>query len=170
MKTKKVFWVTFAGPVGSGKTPIANYLSYNFSLPIINNDAIRTEVMEDLGRFEINEYERRRDLRLNEAIKLNKPLIYDASIDRNWETRGKEVKNLPIDFFIISLDISRELLIRIYQAKKYSLNYELIDNYLDDHQKFLEINRGIVNVHITDENFKDRLEICRDALDLWLSS
>ncbi len=43
---KKV--ILFAGAVGSGKTPISNYLSYKLNLPIYNNDAIRSEVIEDL--------------------------------------------------------------------------------------------------------------------------
>jgi len=37
--------VAFAGVVGSSKTPISNYLSGVFGLPVFNADAVRSEVM-----------------------------------------------------------------------------------------------------------------------------
>ena len=39
--------ITFAGCVGSSKTPISNYLSTKLNLPIFNNDAIRSEIIEN---------------------------------------------------------------------------------------------------------------------------
>lgn len=45
----KPFVVTFGGMPRTGKTPIAFHLSYTFSLPIIQTNAIRMEVREDLG-------------------------------------------------------------------------------------------------------------------------
>ena len=50
MKDKTL--ITFTGAVGSSKTSIAHFLSSRFGLPIFNNDAIRTEVLEDLGVFD----------------------------------------------------------------------------------------------------------------------
>lgn len=46
----KKFCVTFAGAVGSSKTPVTHYLSCAFCLPILSNDAIRTEVKAFLER------------------------------------------------------------------------------------------------------------------------
>lgn len=57
------YCILFAGAIGSGKSPIANYLSYKFNLPVFNNDIIRTEVKEDLLRMDEEEYERRRSQR-----------------------------------------------------------------------------------------------------------
>jgi len=47
MKDENKFCLTFAGAAGSSKTPISNYLSTKLLLPVFNNDAIRTEVIED---------------------------------------------------------------------------------------------------------------------------
>lgn len=63
MKNKKIC-ITFAGAVGSSKTPISNYLSTKLNLPIFNNDAIRSEVIEDLGIFDSEEHLKRRNARL----------------------------------------------------------------------------------------------------------
>jgi cytidylate kinase len=54
MNNKKIC-ITFAGAVGSSKTPISNYLSSRLNLPIFNNDTIRSEVIEDLGVFDNKE-------------------------------------------------------------------------------------------------------------------
>lgn len=53
----KQICILFAGPIGSGKSPIANYLSYKLNLPIFNNDTIRTEVREDLLKMDVEEYQ-----------------------------------------------------------------------------------------------------------------
>jgi adenylylsulfate kinase-like enzyme len=67
---KKKVCIIFAGAVGSSKTPISNYLSIKLNLPIFNNDAIRSEVIEDLGFFDSNEHIKRRNSRLEEIIKV----------------------------------------------------------------------------------------------------
>lgn len=53
---KSPYCITFAGPVGSGKTPIAYYLSWNLALPILNNDSMRTETQEDRGELDMQTY------------------------------------------------------------------------------------------------------------------
>jgi adenylylsulfate kinase-like enzyme len=63
------FCLTFAGVVGSSKTPITNYLSGQLNLPVLNNDAIRTEVLEDLGEFNFDEYIKRRNERAESILK-----------------------------------------------------------------------------------------------------
>lgn len=70
--------------MGSSKSPIANYLSYNLNLPVLNNDCIRVEVTEDLSFLDQEEYERRKTERVNALINSEINFIYDASIDRIW--------------------------------------------------------------------------------------
>ncbi len=76
--------VTFAGCIGSSKTPIATYLSYKFGLPIFNNDALRSEIIEDFREFREDEYISRRNARCLELIESKKSFIFDASVDREW--------------------------------------------------------------------------------------
>lgn len=61
--------ITFAGAIGSSKSPIANYLSISLGLPIFNNDSIRSEVTEDLGILDSKEYLKRRNKRFQELLK-----------------------------------------------------------------------------------------------------
>lgn len=81
---KNKFLITFSGPIGSSRTSIAYYLSWKLNIPIFNNDSIRTEVIEDTGLLNIQEYEKRRDERLKEIVEKNISFIYDASVDREW--------------------------------------------------------------------------------------
>lgn len=60
--------ITFAGCVGSSKTPISNYLSTKLNLPIFNNDAIRSEIIENKGFLNIEEHKKIRDRRLKEVL------------------------------------------------------------------------------------------------------
>lgn len=86
MKINKPLCIAFAGVVGSSKTPIANYLSCKLNLPVFNNDAIRSGVIEDLGMLDTKVYEKRRDERLKEIIKNKISFICDASIDRSFRS------------------------------------------------------------------------------------
>ncbi|MCC6563838.1 hypothetical protein IT087_03015, partial [Candidatus Uhrbacteria bacterium] len=62
----KPYCISFAGAIGSSKTPIAHYLSLKLGLPIHNNDVVRTEVKEEFGELREGEYEKRRDQRIGE--------------------------------------------------------------------------------------------------------
>src|SRR3972149_2694511 len=96
------FLITFAGAVGSSKTPIAYYLSWKLGIPIINNDAIRTEVMEDVGFFDEEEYKKRRDSRIQELLKKSTSLIFDSSIDREWVNYEQAINAAKYKTFIIN--------------------------------------------------------------------
>lgn len=161
------YCITFAGVVGSSKTPIAHHLSWNLGLPVFNNDTLRTEVQEDLLRFEQDEYLRRRDERGRELINSGKSFIYDASIDREWKRLSKWLTEKNYKHFIISLDLSRGLLDKIYDAKGYTEGYRL-DELIAQHQAFLEGYGDLVDLHITDKEFKERLNIALDAIKSWL--
>jgi|688.fasta_scaffold13346_8 hypothetical protein len=156
---KKKFFITFAGAIGSSKTPIAHYLSIKFNLPIFNNDAIRSEVIEDIGFLNNEEYIKRRDLRLKEILDSGIPFIYDASIDRAWEDKKEYIIQSQYEAYIISLDLSKELLIKLYQAKKYNESLLIIDTLIKDHNDFLEQYEDDINLHITDKDFINRINI-----------
>jgi hypothetical protein len=162
------FFITFAGAVGSSKTPIAYYLSWKLNLPILNNDAIRTEVSEDLGFFSEEEYKKRRNERILEVLKNNSSIIYDASIDREWKNWEDKIINAGYKIFIISLDLSREFLTELYKKKNYHESLNRIDKLFFDHEEFLKNFNEIINLHITEKEFNDRLEISYLAIKDWL--
>jgi len=162
---KKPICITFSGCVGSSKSPITNYLSYNFNLPVFNNDAIRSEILEDFGEFNKDEYILRRNERCLSILESGKSFIFDASVDREWENLKLWLDKYNYDTFIISLDLSEKLLTKLYKAKNYSESLERLPELIKDHELFLEKYSKIVNLHITDELFLERLEISRRAVN-----
>lgn len=167
MGRKKVC-IIFAWAVGSSKTPISNYLSIKLNLPVFNNDAIRSEVIEDLGFFDSNEHIKRRNLRLEEIIKVWNTFICDVSVDREW-TRLKEILvSYDYDFFIISLNLSKDLLIKLYKAKEYFNSLSRIDELIEDHNNFLAQYSGDIKINITDNDFTDRIQISYQAVSKYL--
>lgn len=167
MPSKK-FCITFAGAVGSSKTPISNYLSTKLNLPIFNNDAIRSEVIEDFGFFNNEEYLKRRNSRLGEILIAGNSFICDVSVDREWEGFKEKLIAFNYDFFIISLDLSKELLIKLYQAKNYLESLERIDELIEAHNKFLNEYSVDVNLHITDAEFLNRMQFSYDEIKKYL--
>ena len=78
----KKFFISYAGAIWCGKSPITNYISTKLWLPVFDTDAIRSEVVEDLMKFDEIEINKRIKERLNSVIEDWKSFIYDASIDR----------------------------------------------------------------------------------------
>ncbi|PIR79981.1 MAG: hypothetical protein COU25_02430 [Candidatus Levybacteria bacterium CG10_big_fil_rev_8_21_14_0_10_35_13] len=166
MKNKYI--VLFAAPVGTSKTPIAHFLSSKLSIPVHSNDAIRSEVAEDLLFFDQKEYEKRRDKRLEEIFKKGNPFILDASIDREWDDNYKKLINESnYKIFIISIDLSKEFIVKLFKTKDYTA-FDKLDGWIKDHEEFLEKYKNLVNFHITDENFKDRLKLSAEKLQEWI--
>ncbi|MCL2280482.1 AAA family ATPase [Candidatus Saccharibacteria bacterium] len=167
---KKV--ILFAGCPGSGKTPIAYYLSQNLNLPILNNDAIRTEVSEDHGWYldgkDDAKYYTTRDERAYELLKSGKDFIYDASIDRTWSDKKAILIQSGYEWFIISINLSKDKLKQLYINKKYDKGSEgdwteRLDGWCQDHQKFLEKFSGEIGLCIDDDNFIYRLSMSLEA-------
>jgi hypothetical protein len=161
--------ITFAGPVGSSKTPIATYLSWNLGLPIFNNDSIRSEVAEDLGVFDVEVYKQRQKERAEALIALGKSCILDASIDREWPNVKPKLLEKGYKYFIISLDLSRDLMEKLHKAKGYNESLERLDSIMADHENFLKEFKDDVNFTITDENFGQRLALCLKAVKEWMA-
>jgi len=165
----KKYCVLFAGPVGSSKSPIAHFMSCKFNLPILSNDVIRTEVAEDLLDYNHEEYKKRRDTRLKEILERGESFIYDASIDRSW----KELKELLLEhdfqWFVISMDLSKEFLVKLCELKGYNETLKRIDDLLKDHKNFLSHYRSETHINIDDQNFPKRLELVTNQFSKWLN-
>jgi len=162
--------VTFAGPPGSSKTPIANYLSEKFNLPIFNHDSIRTEVTEDLLKFDEEEFRKRSSNRLITLFNTKNSFIFDVSIDRRWKIYQDEILKSGYKVFVISMDLSRNYLIKLYEAKRYLESLKNIDKFILDHQKYLSEYSSMVNLSIKDNNFKKRLTLSEQTLTSWLKN
>jgi hypothetical protein len=160
--------IAFAGAVGSSKTPISSYLSWKLGLPVFNTDAIRSEVIEDLGELDRDEVMERVGQRLRELVKSEKSFILDASIDRKWGEYEAEFMKSGYEMFLVSMDLSKEKLIELYKAKEYGESLLRVDQLVLDHEEFLKNYGKIVNLRITDETFGDRLEIVEERVVEWV--
>lgn len=162
----KPLCVTFAGPPGSSKTPVAFYLSHNLGLPIINTDAIRREIQEDTLKTkpDENELERRRDQRAKGILIKGQDFIYDGSVDRKWSHLKKLLEQHGYDWYIISFELSEGFIAEIARAKQYQASKKLVDRWYDEHQTFMQKFGEEVSLSITDDTFPNRLKISLDAL------
>lgn len=165
---KKRICITFAGAVGSSKTPISNHLSVKLLLPVFNNDAVRSEVIEDLGFFDSKEHIRRRNQKLKEIIESKSSFIIDASIDRQWKELKEKIIANNCDVFIISLDLSKKLLTKLYKAKGYTESLKRINELIKDHDNFLKEYSSDISLHISDKDFKKRNELSYKAVMKYL--
>ena len=155
---KKIF-ISYAWATGCWKSPITNYISTKLWLPTFNTDAIRSEVTEDFLEFDVDEAKKRIKGRLNSVIEEGKSFIYDASVDRTWgDLKEIFIKNW-YEFFIISIDLDKEMLLDFYKVKWYSESMKMIDKIYEDHEKFLEEYSDDINIHISEKNYKKRLDI-----------
>lgn len=175
---KNKFVITFAGPPGSGKSPIANYLSQQFLIPLFNTDSIRKEIAEDNLAFDREKFKELRDERLHKLINKQTPFILDGSVDREWE-HYKEMFGTDFDIFIISMDLSKEMLnklhdsnIELYERMYDSKIYQEYnhDKWMDDHQSFIDKFGDLVNLSITDNAFKHRLKLTEEKVKEWLET
>lgn len=165
--------ILFSGSAGSGKTPIATYLSWNLGLPIFNNDAIRSEVMEDTKKpLDDKLHLERRNERLEKLLKSGKDFILDASIDRVWDGLRQKLTENGYEHFIISLDLSKKFIKSTADAKGYTgkAPQTVIDNWLSEHDYFIKGNEKIINLRIDDNNYQNRLELSLTAVKKFLKS
>lgn len=164
------FCITFAWCVWSSKTPISNYISTKLNLPIFNNDAILSEVIENRGFWDIEEHKKVRNNRLKEVLDSWISFIADISIDREWESFRETLLSYGYTRFIISLNLSKGLLMKLYKAKGYDESLKRLDTLMHDHESFLENFSDDVGVHVWDDQFFDRLEIALRSIRAWIES
>ena len=155
--------ILFAGAIGSGKSPIANYLSYKLKLAVFSNDLIRKEVREDCRKLEPDQYQKRRQSRLKEILEGGQAFIYDASIDRRWQSERQLLADYGYHTFIISLDFSRAKLSQLWQAKGYGKLTNLART-MADHQAFKQEYSADIKLQLTDKDFSQRLELTYQAI------
>lgn len=165
---KQPFVILFAGPVGSSKTPLAHMLSTACRLPIFNNDAVRVQTStEHQSTIDVtSEYIDTRNAQLKDLLTDQISFIYDASIDRHWNTLSSWLDEYHYTYFIISIDISATLITEHKQTEQ----SELVAQTLADHASFLRAHAEKVNLHITDHTFQDRFTLIRNAVSDWISS
>ena len=167
------YCITFAGAVGSSKTPIASYLSWNLNLPVFNNDAIRSEVQEDLLQTPENidpqVYEERKNSRLTEIFKSKKNFIYDISVDRAWLQLKEMLISQNYKWFLISNNLSEEFLLRLYGAKGYTETNRLKNEWIPHHEAFLKQYARDIGLNIDDDNFMDRLNLSLEAVKKFIN-
>jgi len=170
----KPYAVVFAGVPASSKKAIAHYLSCKFGLPILSHDTIRNEVKEDLLISDINdpqalqEYEKRVSSRRSEVLESSKPIIFACSVDRRWAELKQQLTEKGYGWFLISLDLSKPFVEKLFAAKGYQTDY--LDNYLKQHEDFLQNYRADVSLSITDENFAQRLALAADGLQKFIEN
>jgi len=128
-------------------------------LPIFNNDAIRSEVIEDLGVFDNEEHLKRRNSRLEEIINDGNSFICNVSVDREWGKFKEKLISSNYSFFIISLDLTKKLLTSLYLSKNYLESLDHIDELIQDHDNFLSKYSNDIKLHITDKDFLNRIQI-----------
>ena len=170
--------VTFAGVPGTGKTPIAFHISYSFGLPIIQMDAIRLEVREDLlvdnnDDEEVREEYLKRSIgRYQELLRKGTCFIDDSSADRSWkQNKGDQFYQLQeygYDYLIISMDLSKSFIEKLHTANK-SVSNEKLNEYYDDHQEFLTLYSNDIGVHITDDTYIDRMKLCESVVSNFIA-
>ena len=162
----KPICITFAGPYGASKSPIAQYLSCQLGWPRLENDVIRKEVREDQlsPALDTEEYNRRAVARIKELVQARQNFIYDASQDRGWQTFMHNFEPDAYQFGVISIDLSPSFYKKLIQAKEYPLTDQETERYLAEHQQFLDRFSDAIICHITDENFLHRLNVAWQAV------
>jgi len=167
----KPFVICFAGVPGSGKSPIAHYLAVELALTRFERDQIRKEVRDDLWTADINrpdaleEFNKRSDDRQRELIVRNISHVLDSSVDRSWSKTKRMYEDAGFRWFLISLDVSDEYMIRLYDLYGNTRKQALI-NYSNQHKAFLRDHSKDVNISIKEENYSKRLTLCKSA-KLW---
>jgi hypothetical protein len=161
------YCITFAGPIGCSKSPVAHYISMAFGWPIFSHDAVRHEVMEDTRNpiLDIKLLEERITERTKFITGKNESIIYDASQDRHWDRFiAAFQKTPPYQFGVISFDLSRDFYEEILRAKHYDSTLLRAKKLLDDHEAFVHQYKEVIICSITDATFQDRLYIAEEAV------
>ncbi|HVX92809.1 MAG TPA: hypothetical protein VHA74_01710 [Candidatus Dojkabacteria bacterium] len=162
--------ITFAAPVGSSKSPIANYLSWNLDIPVFNKDPIQTELQENLLKVDVKDdfYNSIVKERTRAAFAKKRTFIYDASVDRVWGDIKELAMQNGYECFVISITLTKERLVKMYEVKGYLESLKRIDQLIEDHKKFLEQYSSDVSLTIDDDNFMGRLELCLNEATAFL--
>ncbi len=163
----KPICITFAGPIGSGKTPIAYYLSWNLGLPMFSNDIVRLELIANNGVLDKQRYSQIKEQRVKKLIASHKSFIYDASVDRHWGGDKSMYEQAGYEHYLISLDFSLEKIKQVY-TNKGQHDFKHLEITYQDHQDFLVKHSDAVNLSLTDADFDNRFDKCLVSVKNWL--
>jgi hypothetical protein len=168
----KPICITFAGPLGCSKSPVAQFLACELGWPLFANDVVRNEVREDQLQPELDqqEYADRVVTRIKDLASRNQSLIYDASNDRHWDKLLQNFEPDQYRFAVISFDLSEGFYRELLQAKNYALSETQTTQYIADHNAFLERTDIPIIHRITDENFAKRLDTSLQAVQTFLDA
>ena len=158
---KKPVCITFAAPVGAGKTQIAHYVSWNLGIGVFSNDVIRNEIQAEHSTpldHNPDEYFKRRDERIHSVLELGRSFIYDASIDRRWEEYSPIVQEAGFDTLVVSLDWSRGLWESMVVHKGYDPKSAQCNTWFAQHEDFVRKHGEVISLSLQDEHFSQRLE------------
>ncbi len=164
----RAYCIIIAGAVGSSKTTIANHLSKNLNIVVLNNDALRSEIRESTSNFDVASYEKLREQKLQSLLDKKLPFIYDASIDRRWHELKTTLVASNYRYFVISLDYTKPVIKKLLIARGSDIS--TLNKYMSDHDNFLKHYGREVNLNLSDKDFNNSLEISLDAVQDWLKS
>jgi len=168
--------ITFAGVPGSSKSPIINHLSPTFDLPVFSNDQLRFEIREDLHIDAITIpkalklYKTKVKQIRNDILSSGKSVILDGSVDRKWPELKAELVENGYTWFLISNDYSVEFMTNLYVSTGRLWAVEELDAYDKQHKAFLAKYSSDVNLHLADEDFIDRVRICKEAISKFMGT
>lgn len=157
----KPYCIAFAAPVGAGKSQIAYHLSWSLGLGILNNDAIRAEVQAEHVEFlghDPEEYFHRRDERIRSVFSLQRPFIYDASVDRRWSEFESRARDAGYDILLVSLDWSRAQWDAMLRHKGYNPHSEQCNTWFTQHQDFTTHHLESITISLNDNYFNNRMD------------
>ena len=171
----KPFVVCFAGVPGCGKSSVAHFLGITFRLPRFERDKIRNEIKADFNTTDINvpealsEFNRVSRERYVELIDAKVSYILDSSVDRKWEEVKKEHEDRGYSFLLISFDMSRKWVARVYENfhNEHQFNE---DGYFEEHAMFLDEHGVDIDLSITDKTFSDRIKLSEQAMRDFLAT
>lgn len=161
------FCITFAAPIGTSKSPIAQYIANNLNLTIYQNDIIRTEVKEDLGIYDNEEFEMRCTERIQNIIRKRSAFVCDVSVDRRWPELKEQLMKNNYNCFVISINLSKDFITQLYKSKGYNLDN--LDQSIKDHEVFCSKNKDAIGMTINEADFPDRLEKSLTGCKKWLA-
>ena len=117
------------------------------------------------ANLDIDLYNARVTERIQKLAKRPSNLIYDASHDRHWRRYLTNFEmDIPYAFGVISFDLSRTFYERLLQATEYAAPMPRIDSLLADHATFVSEHADVIICRITDENYRDRLQVAETAV------
>ncbi len=92
----------------------------------------------------------------------------DLSVDREWKYFKKQLSLNGYDVFIISLDLSKDYLARLYESKGYFESLKRIDKLVNDHCLFLDNFKNDIALHIKEKDFRRRCQISYKETSKWM--